>query len=219
MAHAHSLVTRSFREIFQAVGGSLVALVSTVVFSITLPNLGQFVNSKRTSYPHIPGARSYAVAVPGTCYPAGTSPKARCVNVHVESWMFNMWIVQWFGDGDGDSYTYCCTMVLYVLPGIVCASTYCIYKKMWYLSDTAVYTRDTQQWVRLYVAAVLRPRRWDVEVVVVFTLKCSFYPTLAVHPVSVLIHPREIQILWSQTTWWDRKTKISRMSQGRQIKG
>ena len=40
------------------------------------------------------------------------------------------------------------------------------------------------------------------QVVVVFTLHRSFYPTTsAVHPVSVLIlHPREMQILWSQTT-------------------
>ena len=38
-------------------------------------------------------------------------------------------------------------------------------------------------------------------VVVVFTLNRAFYPTSsAVHPVSVLIlHPREIQIMWSQT--------------------
>ena len=37
-------------------------------------------------------------------------------------------------------------------------------------------------------------------VCVVFTLNRSFYPTTSVHPVSVLIvHPREIQILWSQT--------------------
>ena len=41
----------------------------------------------------------------------------------------------------------------------------------------------------------------DIVIVVVFTLNRSFYPTTpAVHPVSVLIlHPREIQILWSQT--------------------
>ena len=47
-----------------------------------------------------------------------------------------------------------------------------------------------------------------VVVVVVFTLKRSFYPTTsAVHPVSFLIlHPREIQILWSQTVR-QRKTK------------
>ena len=40
-----------------------------------------------------------------------------------------------------------------------------------------------------------------VVVVVVFTLKRSFYPTTsAVHPVSFLIlHPREIQILWSDS--------------------
>ena len=40
-----------------------------------------------------------------------------------------------------------------------------------------------------------------VVVVVVFTFNRSFYPTTsAVPPVSFLIlHPREIQILWSQT--------------------
>ena len=41
----------------------------------------------------------------------------------------------------------------------------------------------------------------QMQVVVVFTLNCSFYPTTsAAHPVSVLIlYPREIQIMWSQT--------------------
>ena len=39
-----------------------------------------------------------------------------------------------------------------------------------------------------------------VTVCVVFTLNRSFYSTTSVHPVSVLtFHPREIQILWSQT--------------------
>ena len=48
------------------------------------------------------------------------------------------------------------------------------------------------------------------HVVVVFTLNRSFYPTTsaaAVPPVSFLIlHPREIQVLWSQTMR-QRKTK------------
>ena len=41
----------------------------------------------------------------------------------------------------------------------------------------------------------------QVVVVVVFTSNRSFYPTTsAVHPVSFLIlHPREIQTMWSQT--------------------
>ena len=39
----------------------------------------------------------------------------------------------------------------------------------------------------------------------------SFYPTSSVHPVSVLIlHPREIQIMWSQTVK-QRKTKQNKM--------
>ena len=47
-----------------------------------------------------------------------------------------------------------------------------------------------------------------VVVVVVFTLNRSFHPTAsAVTPVSFLIlHPREIQILWSRTVR-QRKTK------------
>ena len=47
-----------------------------------------------------------------------------------------------------------------------------------------------------------------VVVVVGFTLNCSFYPTTsAVPPVSFLIlHPGEIQLLWSQTVR-HRKTK------------
>ena len=47
-----------------------------------------------------------------------------------------------------------------------------------------------------------------VVVVVVFTLNRSFYPTTsAVPPVSFLIlHPREMQIMWSQTVR-QRKTK------------
>ena len=53
-------------------------------------------------------------------------------------------------------------------------------------------------------------------VVVVFTLNRSFYPTTsAVPPVSFLIlHPREIQIMWSQTLR-DRKTKRSRLKVGK----
>ena len=53
-------------------------------------------------------------------------------------------------------------------------------------------------------------------VCVVFTLNRSFYPTTsAVHPVSVLIlHPREIQIMWSQTVETE-KTKTTTMNQGK----
>ena len=52
--------------------------------------------------------------------------------------------------------------------------------------------------------------------VVVFTLNRSFYPTTsAVPPVSFLIlHPREIQILWSQTVR-QRKTKRQRIKVGK----
>ena len=55
-----------------------------------------------------------------------------------------------------------------------------------------------------------------MHVVVVFTLNRSFYPTTsAVHPVSVLIlHPREMQILWSQTVR-QRKTKRWRIKVGK----
>ena len=55
-----------------------------------------------------------------------------------------------------------------------------------------------------------------VVVVVVFTLKRSFYPTTsAVHPVSFLIlHPREIQILWSQTVI-QRESKTIAINQGK----
>ena len=43
----------------------------------------------------------------------------------------------------------------------------------------------------------------------VFAVNRSFYPTTSpVHPVSVLIlHPTEIQILWSQTAAVGEKTK------------
>ena len=45
---------------------------------------------------------------------------------------------------------------------------------------------------------------------VVFTLNRSFSPTTSVHPVSVLIlHPREIQNLWSQTETEKTKTSIN----------
>ena len=58
-----------------------------------------------------------------------------------------------------------------------------------------------------------------VVVIVVFTLiNRSFYPTTsAVHPVSFLIlHPREIQIMWSQTVKTEKhQTKKSRINQGR----
>ena len=49
---------------------------------------------------------------------------------------------------------------------------------------------------------------------VVFTLNRSFYPTTSVHPASVLIlHPREIQIMWSQTVR-QRKNKTA-INQGK----
>ena len=47
---------------------------------------------------------------------------------------------------------------------------------------------------------------------VVFTLNRSFYPTTSVHPVSVLIHPREIHIMWSDC---ERKTKSTAINQGK----
>ena len=51
-----------------------------------------------------------------------------------------------------------------------------------------------------------------ITAVVVFTVNLSFYyPISAVHPVSVLvIHPREIQIMWSQTV--REKTKVANES-------
>ena len=57
-----------------------------------------------------------------------------------------------------------------------------------------------------------------VVVVVVFTLNRSFYPTTsAVPPVSFLIlHPREMQIMWSQTVRQKNQTSLN--NQGRQIK-
>ena len=52
-------------------------------------------------------------------------------------------------------------------------------------------------------------------VCVVFTLNHCFYPTTSVHAVSVLIlHPREIQILWSQTVR-QRETKTTTINQGK----
>ena len=53
-----------------------------------------------------------------------------------------------------------------------------------------------------------RDHGYNIPVVVVFTLNRSFYPrTSPVPPVSLLIlHPREIQIMWSQTER-QRKTK------------
>ena len=55
-----------------------------------------------------------------------------------------------------------------------------------------------------------------VVVAVVFTFNRSFYPTTsAVPPVSFLIlHPREIQIMWSQTV---RQKNQTLKIQGRQI--
>ena len=51
---------------------------------------------------------------------------------------------------------------------------------------------------------------------VVFTLNRSFYPMTSVHPVSVLIDPREILIMWSQT---DReKPKQPQLMEVRQVK-
>ena len=37
-----------------------------------------------------------------------------------------------------------------------------------------------------------------LEMCVVFTLNRYFYPTTSVHPVPVLIHPGEMEIMWSQ---------------------
>ena len=52
-------------------------------------------------------------------------------------------------------------------------------------------------------------------VCVVFTLICSFYSPISVHPVSVLIlHPKEIQIMWSQTVR-QRKNKTTAINQGK----
>ena len=51
-----------------------------------------------------------------------------------------------------------------------------------------------------WVGVVPHALRGMLDVCVVFTLNRSFYPTTSVHPVSALIlHPREIQIMWSQT--------------------
>ena len=52
------------------------------------------------------------------------------------------------------------------------------------------------------------------NVVCVVTFNRSFYPTTSVHPVSVLIHPREIQTLWSPTVR-QRKTKTTAINQGK----
>ena len=51
-------------------------------------------------------------------------------------------------------------------------------------------------------------------VCVAFTLNRSFYPTTSVHPVSELIHPRAIKIMWSQTLETE-KTKITEINQGK----
>ena len=54
------------------------------------------------------------------------------------------------------------------------------------------------------------------RIVVVFTLSRSSYPmTSAVPPASLILHPREIQILWSQTV---RGKDHTVMNQGRQIR-
>ena len=60
-------------------------------------------------------------------------------------------------------------------------------------------------------------RYWRYVVIVVFTLNRSFYPTTsAVPPVSFLIlDPREIQILWSDSETEKNQTL---KNQGRQIK-
>ena len=53
------------------------------------------------------------------------------------------------------------------------------------------------------------------HVCVVFTLNRSFYSTTSVHPVSLLIlHRREIQIMWSQTVR-QRKNKTTAINQGK----
>ena len=59
--------------------------------------------------------------------------------------------------------------------------------------------------------------RVEVVVVVVFALNRSFYPTTsAVPPVSFLIlHPGDIQIMWSQT---ETEKKQTLKNQGRQTK-
>ena len=67
-------------------------------------------------------------------------------------------------------------------------------------------------WLRVRVGSTrLIHRVVVVVVVVVFTLNRSFYPTTsAAPPVSVLIlHPREVQIMWSQTVR-QRKTKAAK---------
>ena len=59
----------------------------------------------------------------------------------------------------------------------------------------APYSEDMEACTKSKLSSLLT---FYVVVVVVFAFYRSFYPTSAVHPVSVLIlHPREIQILWS----------------------
>ena len=56
----------------------------------------------------------------------------------------------------------------------------------------------------------------DHDLCVVFTLNCHFYPTTSVHPVPVLIliHPREIQVMWSLTVR-QRNPKTTVINQGK----
>ena len=52
------------------------------------------------------------------------------------------------------------------------------------------------------------------RVCVAFTSNRSFYPATSVHPLSVMIHPIEVQILWSQTVR-QRETKTTAIKQGK----
>ena len=55
------------------------------------------------------------------------------------------------------------------------------------------------------------------RVCVAFTSNRSFYPATSVHPLSVMIHPIEVQILWSQTVR-QRKTKTTPSTKAKQVK-
>ena len=59
---------------------------------------------------------------------------------------------------------------------------------MEYMSETAA-PKEENDWVTVMVLGALFCHLQST-VVVVFALNRSFYPTSAVHPVSVLIHPR-----------------------------
>ena len=69
---------------------------------------------------------------------------------------------------------------------------------MEYMSETAA-PKEENDWVTVMVLGALFCHLQST-VVVVFALNRSFYPTSAVHPVSVLIlHPRKIQIITSDS--------------------